>query len=200
MADGDLLLGARRARAHKTAAAVRLESSEVWKAQLAGTSQAAIEWPRPARTRRSMMSRNWSPAGARVRELVAAADSPLFAASRSHANAPGASEAPGCPLGCPPRSATAGLGSERAGEGNRTPFLSWGLGFRSIPSPGPAAGETDRARLASLQKPCQAGCPDDSGRRVMFEGVEGGGDSGRWRARCSLLQIAGVDVVAASIR
>jgi hypothetical protein len=31
---------------------------------------------------------------------------------------------PGCPPGCPPRSAIAGLGSERAGEGNRTPIFS----------------------------------------------------------------------------
>jgi hypothetical protein len=29
----------------------------------------------------------------------------------------------GCPPGCPPRSATAGLGSGRAGEGNRTPIF-----------------------------------------------------------------------------
>src|SRR3954471_23806202 len=36
----------------------------------------------------------------------------------------------GCPLGCPPRSAAAGLGSMRAGEGNRTPIF--GLGSQRL--------------------------------------------------------------------
>ena len=89
---------------------------------MAGTSQAAIEWFAPAPMGRSVMSCNWSPPGARVRESCCRSGLPRFAASRSHANAPGTSEAQGCPR---PRSATVGLGSERAGEGNRT--LIFGL-------------------------------------------------------------------------
>jgi hypothetical protein len=41
--------------------------------------------------------------------------------TRQCARPPGGAR--GCPPGCPPRSATAGLGSGRAGEGNRTPIF-----------------------------------------------------------------------------